>query len=107
MDTLTITVLATIGLAVLTPVDWLVAVAYYQAWRGGETIRYFAPILALIISVAATVTACLFVGISAIQLRLTGFGIVPPGVGLVIILAALTMPSLALVWLLHLLRSRS
>lgn len=106
MDTLQITVLATLGLGILTPIDWFVAFRYWQAWHGGETIRYFAPTIFLIVSVAAAVTACLFVGLSAIQLRLTGFGIVPPGVGLVVILGALLVPSLGLVWLLQLLRRR-
>lgn len=107
MDALTITVLSTVVLAVLTPIDWAVARAYYKAWRGGESIRYFAPTLMLIISVALTVTVTLAAGVSAVFLRYTGQGLLPPGVGLMVIVLALFLPSASLVWLLRLLRERS
>lgn len=104
MDVVAITIVATLGIALCTPIDWYVGRRFYQAWRGGETIPYFAPILALILAVAATVTACLFVGLSAVVARMTGDGLVPPGVGLLIIAFALLLPSAALVWLWHDLR---
>jgi hypothetical protein len=106
MDVATITVLSTIAIGILTPIDWYVALTFYRAWRGGEHIPYFAPTLALIVTVAATVTACLFVGLSAIALRFTGQGIVPPGVGLLIVACALLLPSAALLWMWRLLRQR-
>lgn len=103
-DVQLITVVATIGIAIFTPIDWWVARAYYKAWKGGEPIPYFAATLWLIISIALTVSACLFVGISAVVQRITGQGLVPPGVGLLIIACALLLPSSALVWLWHDLR---
>ena len=104
MDVLTITVIATLILAAAVPVDTWVAFRFYRAWKGGEHILYFAPLLAVIVTTAIAAAAYLFVGLSAVQLRFTGFGIVPPGVGLLIIALAALAPSAALVWLWWLLR---
>lgn len=105
-DVAWITVIATVGIAIFTPIDWYVARKFYKAWKGGETIPYFAPILWLIVSVSVTVSACLLVGLSAVKLRIDGEGFIPPGVGLAIIAAALLLPSSALVWLWYAMRRK-
>lgn len=106
MDVVGITVLATAIICALAPIDWYVAHRYYRAWRGGETIPYFAPTLAVIAAVAMTVTASAIVGLSSLQSRVTGVGFLPPGIGLLIVAFALILPSAALVWLWRLLRRR-
>lgn len=107
MDVVLITLIATIILAVEVPSNWFVAWRYFRAWHGGETIRYFAPTVTIIVSIAATASACLLVAVATLFTRVTSTPIIPPGIGLLIIALALTLPSAGVVWLLFLLRDKT
>lgn len=106
MDALALTLISTLALAVLVPIDWYVAWRYYRAWDGGESIPYFAPTMALVAGIAVTATGTLLVALSALALRAFGQQVLPPGVGLVVITAVVFVPSAPMPWFLHLLRGK-
>lgn len=106
LDALTITLIAIAILLPSTPFVWRVAWNYYSAWRGGETIPYFAPTMALIVSFAIVSTVVLAVGAASLFSRATGIPLIPGGVGLLSIAFGFVVPDLVLVWLWRQLRSR-
>ncbi len=106
MDALALTALSTAALLVLVPIYLYVAWTYFGAWRGGETIPYFAPTIALILSIPSAAVLVLFVSLCVLIMRLTGQVVLAPGIGLALIVVAVFMPAPPMVWLLRLLVKR-
>lgn len=106
MDAITLTWLSTIVLLFLVPMDWYVVQAYWRAWKGGDSIRYFGPTVALLTSVAIAVTIVLVVALQILGGRLELLPVLPPGVGLLLIVLSLFLPSIGMLMLLRELRDR-
>lgn len=105
MDALTLTAIATAIMLSAAPGNWYVAWRFYRAWRGGESIRYFAPTMALIAAVAISSTITLIVGLLVLLGRIDGgVTILPPGLGLLLIAAGLIVTSVPMPFFLRLLR---
>lgn len=101
MDALTITAVSTLALSCLLPVYCYVVWRYYRAWRGGEPIPYFAPTVALLGSIAVTGFGIWFVAVCALAARYFEIVILPPGVGLLVIVLAFFAPAPPMLWLLR------
>lgn len=106
LDPLTLTAVACLVLLVAAPIDTYVAFRFFKEWHGQTSIRYLGPTTFVMAMIAVSSWATLLVGCSALLMRATGAGFLPPGLGLLIIALALLCVSLPMPFFLRLLRER-